>query len=692
MDTCKIDQFLNEKLDSTEGCEDQKYYYHFKLGLNSYSSNQHEDALEHFEKSLSIAQGLEDRTLLQFFAYYGMGYSYALPRRYGQTIDCFYKCLDLSKLLESSSRGGRCFAAFAYIALGDGELFLGRSKTALKFYKDGLDLAAQMHDKERELIGYLKLGDVYKIVSQYAEALEHYKKCLEKSEEKPNNPTVLQTRLQALQGLADVYKVTGQYNKGLKHYEECLEILSALNDDEDKLKRQESLIYAAKGYLLGHAGQSTRAFECYDKCLKLSSELHNRSIEFHAYLGLGYLFFLIGKCFEAVTSFEKCLEIALVMCDKHLQATSKIGLGDVYMLTGDNSKAIEYYEQSLEIADESELRDIKTAAYLGLGNACTVAGKYSEGLQHLEKCLKLSAEVGDQYHECQAYLGLGDVDIFEGKYEAAVANFEKGLDIAVQITERNCESRARRSLADAHALISPNEDIVEQYQTALNIAEEIGNAYEKSRTHLGLGKLHKSIRKYKEALEHYEKGFSFAAGMSGRNLQNPADHMGADQIGINENFSIHYKKGLPFAHLLGNKFGALAGYWELGDLYNKLKKYQKALELFERYLAIAEETTDLNEQERACERLVDIYKQQRRYYMVKQFQQKLQLIAKEREKANCGMYAMPNFACDFINSLNCVALDFSKFASFSFMDVGSIIIFAYTILFTSSNGVLILSM
>jgi tetratricopeptide (TPR) repeat protein len=226
----------------------------------------------------------------------------------------------------------------------------------------------------------------------------------------------------------------------------------------------------------------------------------------------------------------------------------------------------------------------------------------------------------------------------------------------------------------------------------LNIAEEIGNAYEKSRTHLGLGKLHKSIGKYKEALEHYEKGFSFAAGMSGRNLQNPADHMGADQIGINENFSIHYMKGLPFAHLLGNKFGALAGYWELGDLYNKLKKYQKALELFERYLEIAEEINDLNEQERACERLVDIYKQQRRYYMVKQFQQKLQVIAKEREKANCGMYAMPNFACDFINSLNCVALDFSKFASFSFMDVGSIIIFAYTILFTSSNGVLILSM
>ncbi len=637
MDTCKIEQLLNEKWDFTEGREDYKYYDHFKLGLDSYSANKHEDALEHFGKSLSIAQGLEDRTLLEFFAYYGLGYSYALTSRFRKTIDCFKKCLDLSKLWKKSgvSVDEKCFAAFAYIALGDGELFLGRSKTAIKFYEDALQLAAQMHDKERELIAYQKLGDVYKIDSQYAEALKHYKMCLEKTKEPPDNPTVLETRLRAQQGLGDVYKLTGQFDKAPKHYEECLNILSTFSDDEKKVKYQKSSIFAALGYLCGHTGQSTRAFEYYQMCLNLNLELHDKSIEFRAYEGLGYAYFLTGKCFHAITSFHKCLEIALETCDKHLETTSKLGLGDVYMLTGENVKANECYEQSIDIAKESKLRDIETSAYLGLGNACTVAGQCSKGFQYLEKCLQLSLAVGDRYHECQAYLGLGDVDIVEGKYEAAAANFKTGLNIAVEITERNCESKAKRSLADAHVLISSDEDTALHYQGALSIAEKIDNAYEKSRCHLGLGKVHKLTGNYEEALEHYEKAFSLAAGMSGRNVENDAVDMNADQIAI----------GLPFAHLIGNKRGALSGYWELGDLYNKLKNYQKALELFERYLAIAEETNDLIAQEGACERLVDIYKEQGRHYMAKQFQKKLQVIAEEREKANYGRYAMPNFAC-----------------------------------------------
>ena len=117
MDTSKIEQFLTEKCDVSEECEDFKYYSYFKLGLESYSANQPEDALVHFEKSLTIAQELEDKTLLDFFSYYGLGYSYALTSRFGKSIDCFKKCLELTQLLKNSCNGDdeKCFVAFAYI-------------------------------------------------------------------------------------------------------------------------------------------------------------------------------------------------------------------------------------------------------------------------------------------------------------------------------------------------------------------------------------------------------------------------------------------------------------------------------------------------------------------------------------------------------------------------------------------------
>ena len=637
MDTCKIEQFLTGKCNFSEGCEDFKYYSHFKSGLESYSANSPEDALVHFEKSLSIAQELEDKALLDFFSYYGLGYSYALTSCFGKSIDCFKKCLELTQLLRNScnSDDEKCFVAFAHIALGDGELFVGRSNKALKFYEEGLQLASQMHDEERELIGYRRLGDLYKIVLQYPKALEHYEKCLEKAEETADNPTLLHTRFRAQRGLGDVYNLTGQFHKAQQHFEECLKILSTMNEDENKLKYEKSSIYAGMGYLCAHTGQSEKAFEYYQKCLNLNLEIQDKSIEFRAYRGLGYFYVLTGKCFDAIASFQKCLEIASFKCDKYLEATSKLEFGNVYMLTGENEKAKKYYAQSLDIANESKFSDIEVSACLGLGNACTVTGQCSEGLQYLEKCLKVSEKIGDRYHECQAYLGFGDVDIINGKYDAAVKNFQKGLSISVEIFERHCECKARRSLADAHVLISPNEMAVEHYQSALNIAEAIDNAYEKSRSHLGLGKVHKSSGKYKEAMEHYEEGFSLAAGMSGRNIENAGIQSSTDQIGNHDHFSVHYMNGLPFAQLIGNKCGVLSGYWELGELYHKLNEYQKALELFERYLEIAEETKDLEAQEKACELLVDIYKKQHRYYMVKQFQQKLQVIVQERENAGC---------------------------------------------------------
>ena len=188
------------------------------------------------------------------------------------------------------------------------------------------------------------------------------------------------------------------------------------------------------------------------------------------------------------------------------------------------------------------------------------------------------------------------------------------------------------------------------------IAEDIDNTYEKSRSHLGLGKLFKSVGSYKEALEHYEKGISLvtertkealehhekgislATEMSERNLETTNYDMDQDQIVTNEKVSNNYMKGLPFPNLTGNKFGtALTVYWELGDLYYGLKEYQKALAVYERYLSIAEETNDFDEQERARKRLVDIWTILGRTYMARQFILKQQAIAQNRQKSVCGM-------------------------------------------------------
>ena len=635
-----IGKLLSEQLpDAAEGSEHQKYYYHFNLGLEAYSANQHENALKYFERCLKIAQDLEDRDLLEFFAYYGLGYSHALISRYGQTVDCFNKCLNRSQQItsrDSNGVGGKSFAAFAYIALGDSELFLGHSKKALTFFESGLKLAAQMHDNERELVCYLKLADVYKTISQFPKALENYNKCFEKAEGKTDNPIVLRTRLRAQQGLGDVNNQTGKFHKALKHYKESLKILSTINDDEDKLIYEKSLIFAAMGYLFGHTGQSTEAVKYYEMCKEFSYELGNKSLAARTYLGLGHVFVMTGKCFKATINFEKCLEIALELNDKHLEATAKVGHGDVHLLTGDISTAIEYYQESLEIAEESELRDVKRTSHLGLGNAYATTGEYPEAVQHLEECLKLSVEVGDQYHECQVYLGLGDVKIFDGRYEEALENFKKGLNIAVEIAERNCQSRAKRSLGDALTIFPKTNDAIEHYEEALTIAKDIDSTHEKSRSHLGLGKAFKSLGRYEEALKHYEKGIALATEMSERNLETNDSCMHPDQT--NKKASNDYMKGLPFANLLGNKFGALTAYWELGDLFNELKEHQKALKVLEMYLSIAEETNDFDAQEKACKRMVELWTIEGRTYMARQFILKQQAIAENRQKSTCGMY------------------------------------------------------
>lgn len=638
MDKTSAQIFLNENLNSMDECVDKKYYDQFKLGLRSYGDNKHASALEHFERSVEIAKEVGNPTL-EFFGVYGLGCSYALIMQYRKTIDCFEKCVDILELSGNNKTRKMCFA---YNAVGDGNLFIGNFTPARDFYRYGVEIAKYINDKEIEMTGYLKMARVNKIAFSYKRAIDYYEKCLEIAKEEGHKSSILQAK----QGLGDLYKLKGQFSIARKYFEEFLKIACELNDTYRK-----SLAYAALGDVCWHTGQLPAAFGNYEKCLNSELAMCNTAIKFRAYLGQGYAFFHSGKYLQAFENFKECYQIVTESRDPRLQASLSLVHGDMYCFTENYSKGIECYNYSLHIATmEETFHDIKRAGCFRLGNACTETGKFSVGREHLEKCLELSMKVEDQYHECQAYLGLGDVDIAEERYDAGISNFLKGLDIAAKICERSCESRASRSLGDAHILMSSYDKAKTYYHTSLKIAEEIESTKERSRSHFGLAKvLYKSSEDYQEAKKHYKEGFKFAAVMSGINLEHPLSSAGADiddedidddciddegidNEGIDTDAVIHYNP-------TDSAFGALVGYWEFADVCYKLSEYDEAIKLVERYLEIVEETGDIDKKEKACKRLVDIYQQQGRNYMMKQFQQKLLLIAQERERANLGMYA-----------------------------------------------------
>ncbi|MEW5845115.1 MAG: tetratricopeptide repeat protein [Bacteroidota bacterium] len=227
---------------------------HFSLGYAYYNRNDFELALEHFNKSLKLAEQSENLQL-QASLHNRIGNVYQLKSYFSQAIDEYKKALDFNYKMANKVEIARTL-----VNIGTVFAITGNFSVALQYMLDALEIFEQSGEAEGMAWTSLSISRLFSRLEinekalQYAEnALNHYRRL--------NNQTGITL---AQTELANIYYHTGMHDK-------ALELLGKVIDENSRNRNIHA--QAANYLLMGIIYFDKHLFEKAEYYLNLSLSL-----------------------------------------------------------------------------------------------------------------------------------------------------------------------------------------------------------------------------------------------------------------------------------------------------------------------------------------------------------------------------------------------------------------------------------
>jgi tetratricopeptide (TPR) repeat protein len=304
-------------------------------------------------------------------------------------------------------------------AYSDAEEY-GKARTDLK---KAVRLAEAGDDTEAMARAYNTMGHTYGSEAKYDKAIEFYEKAIALDDK---NVTYYKN-------CGDAYLADGNGDKAGEYFERAVEL-----DPENT----EALIWRGKAYF-GNK-EYGKAIAEYTRALELDPENTD------ALIWRGMTYSVNEEYGKARSDYQKHIRLVEAGDDTEGMAWAYISLGDTYFDEKKYGKAIAEYTSALEIEPEN----IK-ALFLR-GNAYADAEEYGKARADLEKAVRLAEAEDDTGTMASAYHHLGHTYNMEAKYDKAIEFYEK----AIALDGENAEYYAGCGSA---YLLCGNEDKAEEY-------------------------------------------------------------------------------------------------------------------------------------------------------------------------------------------------------------------------------------
>ena len=362
------------------------------------------------------------------------------------------------------------------------------------------------------------------------------------------------------------------------------------------------------GVVYYHEGKLDEAIKKYHVALRLKPEFaepHNN---------LATIYIERGLYEQAWEECLKALEYKPTMGEAHNN------LGTLYEIDGSLQKAIEEYRKTIK------MKPYLAKAYYNLGNAYSTQGLYDQAILEFKEALRLDPDHADIYNNLgicykkqrlydkaieayqkaialdadyvKAYSNLGNIYWEKGQYEQAILKYQKALELNPDSYE------IHNSLGIAYKSLRRYEQAIKAFKEALRLKPDYPLPY------VSLGTIYKNKGLYNRAIEAYSNAIKFDSTYAPayinlgtvyekKGLYDKAIVAYKKALAINPVAVIYYnlgvaceKKGLitqaikSYQTFIEKRPGDTAGYKRLASLYEQEGKYDKALIMYEKSLAI----------------------------------------------------------------------------------------------------------
>jgi CHAT domain-containing protein len=411
-------------------------------------------------------------------------------------------------------------------------------------------------------MGYLLIGDLYSILSQFDLAKASYSSALHL------NAKGSYLYCSSLSHLSRVHTTTGDWEEGLKNSQDALQSTRDLNCWAEGLQAQaEALFYSNSKDGLG------RSLELASLAVDLFQELGDSDSQAQALLIAGYSAFQMELSDVGFAFARKALQIWSSLGSRHGEALAHTTLGFLEIRTAEPERSRYEYQQALQVFAEMGDKDNKAIVYSGLGLLENEIGNTEQAYEDFNLAQQLFAATHD-------LLGEAGVDILKAtilrkrrNYREAKRLYQSELALVRRARQSRAEAAAYLHLASVFDAEGKYSQADAYCHKALELDQAIHNDYGEGESWRCLGRLYSKQQRDNDALAAFSRALPFKINAKATSEEAAVHHEIAsvfDRRGQLESAQTEIEKAI---HLIESERTRVAGFDDRASYFASVHQY-----------------------------------------------------------------------------------------------------------------------
>lgn len=281
------------------------------------------------------------------------------------------------------------------------------------------------------------------------------------------------------------------------------EVYQQLEDCTDDIERIELLAILSSEFL---NTDINRCQEVVDQLGELAKKLNNPKAFGYYYSSLGRIYFRQTKYREAEQSFNWAIGYAQEAKAPMLESNCYHSLGMVFWNEGQ-------YEQSLEVSKKAlvffeatnDQSGNKAMCYNNIGNIYERLGEYDKAEDAYMQGMKILKGIGDKRLIYNVQGNLGVIKLRKQEYKKALVHLEPVLEGFKSIKHGIGEALTLVQLGHAYMGLGQYAKAMGYYTKVLKKVKDSEFKSVEAEVYVGLGNLYLNLEGYDDAVKHYEK-------------------------------------------------------------------------------------------------------------------------------------------------------------------------------------------
>ena len=352
-----------------------------------------------------------------------------------------------------------------------------------------------------------------------------------------------------------------------------------------------------------------------------------------------------GYCYECNNKPDLALSCYLksVTSSKRIQDTLAIintyeKIADIYEECGKLNLVISYLnkKQMLEAQIGAHVSRINT--YLLLLDIYRIQGNYKKAIKLGTKTLSIAEKINHNTSIIRTLSGIGGLHLDLNNSSKALFYSKKAVSLVIPSTDDVSKIGAFNNLASVYLFLEKPEKAIVNLHEVVTIASKLDAPQPLSMVYSNLGLAYMKIDELDKAIHYFNKSFCLAQKTSDKKTAAAA----YCNLGLTYSLLNLHDKAIKFGALslqLSEESGSLYSIKQNSEClyisYKKAKKFEKALAIYEKYIAVSDSIINLENQSALAEQEIQYNYDKKRFQdsITYAQQQQLNLLKLDAAKA-----------------------------------------------------------